>query len=72
MKDLRNRLASNGIKYIAIEGNIGSGKTTLARMLSEKVEASLFLEEVEDNPFIEKFYEDQEGYAFQTQIFFLL
>jgi deoxyadenosine/deoxycytidine kinase len=72
MKDLRDRLASNGIKYIAIEGNIGSGKTTLARLLSEKVEASLFLEEVEDNPFIEKFYEDQEGYAFQAQIFFLL
>ncbi len=72
MKDLRDRLASNGIKYIAIEGNIGAGKTTLARLLSERVEASLFLEEVEDNPFIEKFYEDQEGYAFQAQIFFLL
>ena len=72
MKDLRDRLASNGIKYIAIEGGIGAGKTTLARLLSERVEASLFLEEVEDNPFIEKFYEDQEGYAFQAQIFFLL
>jgi deoxyadenosine/deoxycytidine kinase len=72
MEDLRDRLAANGIKYVAIEGNIGAGKTTLARLLSESVEASLFLEEVEDNPFIEKFYEDQEGYAFQAQIFFLL
>lgn len=72
MEDLRDRLASNGLKYIAIEGNIGAGKTTLARLLSERVEASLFLEEVEDNPFIEKYYEDQEGYAFQAQIFFLL
>lgn len=70
--DLRDRLASNGIKYIAIEGNIGAGKTTLARLLSERVEASLFLEEVEDNPFIERFYENQEVYAFQAQIFFLL
>ena len=72
MTELRDRLATNGIKYIALEGNIGAGKTTLARLLSERVEASLFLEEVEDNPFIEKFYEDQEGYAFQAQIFFLL
>jgi deoxyadenosine/deoxycytidine kinase len=72
MKDLRDKLLANGIKYIAIEGNIGAGKTTLARLLSEAVEASLFLEEVEDNPFIEKFYEDQEVYAFQAQIFFLL
>ncbi len=72
MMDLRDRLASNGIKYIAIEGNIGAGKTTLARLLSERVEASLFLEEVEDNPFIERFYENQEVYAFQAQIFFLL
>ncbi len=70
--DLRDRLASNGIKYIAIEGNIGAGKTTLARLLSERVEASLFLEEVDDNPFIERFYENQEVYAFQAQIFFLL
>ena len=72
MKDLRDRLLANGMKYIAIEGNIGAGKTTLARLLSEAVEASLFLEEVEDNPFIEKYYDDQEGYAFQAQIFFLL
>ena len=72
MKELKDRLASNGLRYIAIEGNIGAGKTTLARLLSEAAGASLFLEEVDDNPFIEKYYQNTEGYAFQAQIFFLL
>jgi deoxyguanosine kinase len=72
MTDFKDKLAANGIRYIAIEGNIGAGKTTLARLLSEAAGASLFLEEVDDNPFIEKYYMDAEGYAFQAQIFFLL
>ncbi len=58
--------------YIAIEGVIGVGKTTLATILAEKLGAQLQLEEVEENPFLEKFYDDMRGYAFQTQIFFLL
>jgi deoxyadenosine/deoxycytidine kinase len=58
--------------YIAIEGVIGVGKTTLATILSEKLGAKLQAEEVEENPFLEKFYCDMQGYAFQTQIFFLL
>jgi deoxyguanosine kinase len=58
--------------YIAIEGVIGVGKTTLATILAEKMGAQLELEEVEANPFLENFYEDMRGYAFQTQIFFLL
>ena len=58
--------------YIGIEGVIGVGKTTLATILAEKLGAQLQLEEVEANPFLEKFYEDMRGYAFQTQIFFLL
>jgi deoxyguanosine kinase len=58
--------------YIAIEGVIGVGKTTLATILAEKMGAQLQLEEVEANPFLENFYEDMRGYAFQTQIFFLL
>ena len=58
--------------YIAIEGVIGVGKTTLATLMSERLGAQLQLEEVEDNPFLEKFYTDMRGYAFQTQIFFLL
>jgi len=58
--------------YIAIEGVIGVGKTTLAGMLAWNLEAEQQLEEVEENPFLERFYDDMRGYAFQTQIFFLL
>jgi len=58
--------------YIAIEGVIGVGKTTLARMLQPRFEAELQLEVFEENPFLAKFYEDRARYAFQTQIFFLL
>ncbi len=58
--------------YIAIEGTIGVGKTSLARVLSEKLNARLVLEEFEQNPFLEDFYNDPKNYAFQTQIFFLL
>lgn len=58
--------------YIAIEGVIGVGKTTLAGILGKKLGAQQQLEEVEENPFLEKFYGDMRGYAFQTQIFFLL
>ncbi|NUN69657.1 MAG: deoxynucleoside kinase [Bacteroidetes bacterium] len=60
------------IRYIAIEGVIGAGKTTLARMLTERLRAKLVLEKFEENPFLAKFYEDPEHNAFQTQIFFLL
>lgn len=60
------------VRYIAIEGVIGAGKTTLAKMLSERLNAKLVLERFEENPFLPKFYEDPEHYAFQTQIFFLL
>lgn len=60
------------IRYIAIEGVIGAGKTTLAKMLSERLNAKLVLERFEENPFLPKFYEDPEHFAFQTQIFFLL
>lgn len=59
-------------KYIAIEGVIGVGKTTLARLLQSQFNASILLEVFEENPFLAKFYQDRERYAFQTQIFFLL
>ena len=59
-------------EYIAIEGAIGVGKTTLARMLSQELQASLLLEVFEENPFLSDFYADRERYAFQTQIFFLI
>lgn len=60
------------IRYIAIEGVIGAGKTSLAQKLSERLSANLILEEFEENPFLEKFYEDRKRYAFQTQMFFLV
>lgn len=63
---------SKEIRYIAIEGVIGAGKTTLAKMLAEKYNARLICEQFEENPFLSKFYDDIKRYAFQTQIFFLL
>lgn len=58
--------------YLAIEGVIGVGKTTLARLLQPIFQAELLLEVFEENPFLSDFYSDRERYAFQTQIFFLL
>ena len=58
--------------YIAIEGVIGVGKTTLARLLAPAFEAEVLLEIFEENPFLSDFYSDRTRYAFQTQIFFLL
>ena len=58
--------------YVAIEGVIGVGKTTLARLLQPVFQAALVLEVFEENPFLSDFYSDRQRYAFQTQIFFLL
>jgi deoxyguanosine kinase len=58
--------------YIAVEGVIGVGKTTLVRMLHKSFEAHICLEVFEENPFLSRFYEDRERYAFQTQMFFLM
>ena len=62
---------ANG-RYIAIEGVIGVGKTSLAKLLAERFRARLVLEEVETNPFLADFYKDPRRYAFQTQMFFLI
>ena len=62
----------SGVKYIAIEGVIGAGKTSLARKLKEKLNAELVFEQFDANPFLEKFYADRRRYAFQTQMFFLI
>jgi len=58
--------------YIVIEGVIGVGKTTLARLLSEAFGSAALLEAVEENPFLSDFYADRARYAFQTQVFFTL
>lgn len=72
MMDLKKKLIENSIRYIAVEGNIGAGKTTLARLVASETGATLFEEQVNDNPFLAKFYQDRDSFAFQTQIFFLL
>lgn len=63
---------NNEVRYIAIEGVIGSGKTALAKKIKARLDANLILEQFETNPFLEKFYTDRKRYAFQTQMFFLI
>lgn len=58
--------------HIAIEGAIGVGKTSLTKLIAEKYKAKLILEQFEENPFLSKFYEDRNNYAFQTQLWFLM
>ena len=60
------------LNYIAIEGPIGVGKTSLAKLLTKRLSAKLILENFEDNPFLSEFYNDPGRFAFQTQLFFLL
>lgn len=57
--------------FITIEGNIGAGKTTLANILSKRLNARLILEEFADNPFLPKFYENPDQYAFPLELFFM-
>ncbi len=57
--------------FITIEGNIGAGKTTLANILSKRLNARLILEEFADNPFLPKFYENPKQYAFPLELFFM-
>lgn len=65
-------MAIEDLRYIAIEGVIGAGKTSLTARLSQTLGAKAVYEEFEKNPFLEDFYDDPEHYAFQTQIFFLI
>jgi len=67
----REAAAKTG-RYIAIEGVIGVGKTTLAKRIGRSLGASVVLEVVDENPFLPRFYEDPESFSFQTQMFFLL
>jgi deoxyguanosine kinase len=58
--------------YIAVEGPLGVGKTSLALLLAERIHGRTILEDAEDNPFLASFYEDPRRFAFQTQLFFVL
>jgi len=62
----------NHIRTLAIEGVIGAGKTELCKILMQRLNARLVLEEAEDNPFLSKFYKNRSGFAFQTQLWFLV
>jgi len=59
-------------RYIVVEGVIGVGKTSLVKLLATRAQARVNLEVVEENPFLDRFYQNRAAYAFQTQIFFLL
>ncbi|GGD13128.1 2-amino-4-hydroxy-6-hydroxymethyldihydropteridine diphosphokinase [Flavobacterium orientale] len=74
VKELKTPIADLNLQklnYIAIEGNIGAGKTTLASKISEDFNAKMVLERFADNPFLPKFYEDQSRYAFPLEMSFL-
>jgi len=60
------------LSYVAIEGCIGVGKTTLTHLLADRLDARVVLEQFEDNPFLPDFYKDPDAHAFKTQVFFLL
>ena len=64
--------SKNELRYIAIEGVIGAGKTSLAKRIGERLNAKLIFEQFDNNPFLEKFYVDRKRFAFQTQMFFLI
>lgn len=69
---VRRKQKSDRPRMIAIEGPIGVGKTTLARLLAKRLDARTVFEEADQNPFLPSFYRDPRRYAFQTQMFFLL
>ncbi len=69
---MSNKKNISDVKYISIEGVIGSGKTSLAKKIKDRLNAKILLEQFDTNPFLEKFYVDRKRYAFQTQMFFLV
>jgi deoxyguanosine kinase len=70
--DNTKRSLPSRLNFLAVEGVIGVGKSSLCELLAQDWDARLVLEEVDENPFLPKFYEDRKTYAFQTQLWFLL
>lgn len=70
--DIRRGILERGFGRIAIEGSIGVGKTSLARLIVKRLGGRMVEDRVDDNPFLERFYEDAGAYAFQTQLVFLM
>ena len=71
LRNPKKNLQLDQFKYLAIEGNIGAGKTSLATLISHDFNAKLVLERFKDNPFLPKFYKDQTRYAFPLEMSFL-
>ncbi len=69
---IKKKMMSSGVSLVAVDGSIGVGKTSLARLLARHLGAKLIEENVEDNPFIERFYEDMGAYSLQAQLVFLM
>lgn len=69
---LKQMQVRKDFNYIVVEGNIGAGKTTLTKMIANQFDAELILEKFADNPFLPKFYNDQDKYAFQLETSFLI
>jgi len=69
---IKRKIRALGYRTIAIEGNVGVGKTALTRLLVKRLGGRLVEERVDDNPFLERFYDDMGTYAFQTQLVFLM
>jgi len=72
MKKENNKHLPSHMNYLCIEGVIGSGKTSLSNILSERFNGRTVLEEAEENPFLAKFYTERRSFAFQTQLWFLV
>lgn len=64
-------MSSSNLGYVVVEGPVGAGKTTLARRLADALGSGLLLEQPEENPFLERFYQSRRHYALPTQLFFL-
>ena len=62
----------NGVSVVVVEGNIGVGKTSLARLMARDLRGHLIEDRIEENPFLDRFYEDMGAYSFQTQLVFLM
>jgi deoxyadenosine/deoxycytidine kinase len=69
---IKLKMMDNGLSLVAVEGSIGVGKTSLARLLARHLHARLIEENVEDNPFLERFYENMGAYSLQAQLVFLM
>ena len=70
--EYKQKIMGNGVSVVAVEGNIGVGKTSLARLMARDLSAQLIEDAVEENPFLDRFYEDMGAYSFQTQLVFLM